>query len=356
VPEVPLRALDGLDLVERRVAELWAELARDGKTVMRACKMNLVVATRPDDALADLLEDLGRITDMQPGRVIVVSDRASGGAEGLTPWIAAHCHLGPGGHPVCSEQIVLEATGEARTLVPEAVRRVLASDMPVFVWWRAPLTDQPLLRPIVETADRLIVNSGDAPPEDDVLPILVSMTDSRSWHGNVGDLAWERTEPWREIVASMFDAPQARAELPRLRSVEVACRGAGAACGSPGLYLAGWLVSRLGWTVEGPGRARRPDGGSVGITLASSAALVHGRITHVRLVAESGTVFHAGRTRCDGPSVRVLCQARPPRVRHVEPMDDLTLLQGELQRDGRDPIYEAALRAAAALSGDPAAP
>ncbi|HEX5042173.1 MAG TPA: glucose-6-phosphate dehydrogenase assembly protein OpcA [Candidatus Polarisedimenticolaceae bacterium] len=356
MPEVPLRALDGLDVIERRVADLWAELARDGKTVMRACKMNLVVATRADDALPELLEDLGRITDMEPGRVIVLSDRASGGEGGLTPWIAAHCHLGPGGHPVCSEQIVLETTGEARALLPEALRRVLVSDMPVFVWWRAPLTDQPLLRPIVDTADRLIVNSGDASLGNDVLPILVSMTHSRTWHGNVGDLAWERTEPWREIVASMFDEPRAGAELSRLRSVEIACRGAGEACGTPGLYLAGWLVSRLGWTVEGPARARRPDGGSVAIVLASGAASVHGRITHVRLVAESGAVFHAGRTRCDGPCVRVLGQAGVPRLRHVEPMDDLTLLHGELQRDGRDPVYETALRAAAALSAGPAGP
>jgi glucose-6-phosphate dehydrogenase assembly protein OpcA len=264
--------------------------------------------------------------------------------------------LGPGGHPVCSEQIVLEVTREGRALVPEAVRRVLVSDMPVFVWWRAPLTDQPLLRPLADTADRLIVNSGDSPTAVHVLPLLVAMTEGRTWHGNVGDLAWERTEPWREIVASMFDESQARAELPRLRKVEIACRGAGEACGSPGSYLAGWLVSRLGWTVEGPDRARRPDGDSVEIALASSAASVHGRITHVHLEAESGAIFHAGRTQCDGPSVRVLGKARRPRLRHVEPMDDLTLLQGELQRDGRDPVFEAALRAAAALSGGPGAP
>ncbi len=355
MPEVPLREIDGLDLVERRVADLWSELARDGKTVMRACKMNLVVVPHPTDALPKLLEDLGQITDMEPGRVIVVSEKESSGEGGLSPWIAAHCHLGPGGHPVCSEQIVLEVTEKARMLAPEAVRRVLVSDMPVFVWWRGPLTDHPLLQPIAESADRFIVNSGDA-AGDDVLPLLARMTESRKWHGNMGDLAWERTEPWREIVASMFDAPQACAELPQIRSVEIACRGAGEACGSPGLYLAGWLVSRLGWTVEGPERARRADGGAVEIRLVSSAASVHGRITHVNLEAESGAVFQAGRTQCDGPAVRVLGKARLPRLRHVQPMDDLTLLHGELQRDGRDPVFEAALRAAAALSGGPASP
>jgi glucose-6-phosphate dehydrogenase assembly protein OpcA len=355
VPEIPLREIDGLDAVERRVGELWSELASDGKTVMRACKMNLVVVSDPADALPRLLEDLGRITDMEPGRVIVVAGQESGGAGTLTPWIAAHCHLGPGGHPVCSEQIVLEVRGDARGLVPEAVRRVLVSDMPVFVWWRASLTD-PLRQPIAEAAERFIVNSGDAATAEAPLPLLVGMTESPTWHGNVGDLAWERTEPWREIVASMFDVPEAQAELPRLRRVEIACRGVGEACGAPGLYLAGWLASRLGWRVEAPERARRTDGEAVEITLASSAASVHGRITHVRLEAEGGAVFHASRTQCDGPSVRVLGQTRRPRLRHIAPMDDLTLLHGELQRDGRDPVFEAALRAAARLSGGPAAP
>lgn len=354
MPEVPLREIEGLDVVERRVADLWSELARDHKTVMRACKMNLVVVPHPDDDLPKLLEDLGKITDMEPGRVIVVSEKGGGGEGGLTPWIAAHCHLGPGGHPVCSEQVVLEVRGKARALVPEAVRRVLVSDMPVFVWWRAPLSEQTLLQPISESADRFIVNSGEA-AKDDVLPLLAGMTERSTWRGNVGDLAWERTEPWREIVASMFDASQACAELPRLRSVEIACRGAGEACGSPGLYLAGWLVSRLGWTVQGSDRARRADGGAVGIKLVSSAASVHGRITHVRLETDGGTVFQAGRTHCDGPAVKVLGKARLPRLRHVEPMGDLTLLHGELQRDGRDPIFEAALRAAAALAGGPQA-
>jgi len=46
----------------------------------------------------------------------------------------------------------------------------------------------------------------------------------------------------------------------------------------------------------------------------------------------------------------VLGKAMGPRLRRVQPLDDLTLLHGELQRDGRDPIFEAALRAAAALS------
>jgi glucose-6-phosphate dehydrogenase assembly protein OpcA len=165
--------------------------------------------------------------------------------------------MGPGGHPVCSEQVVLEVTGTARERVPEAVRRLLVSDMPVFVWWRAPVVGAAPLGPHLELADRFILNSATQEDEDRALPVLAWMTEHPGWRGCVGDLAWMRTEPWREIVAAMFDDPDARSGLPGLREVQIDCAG-GDGCGSPGLYLAGWLASRLGWTVERPGPGAPP--------------------------------------------------------------------------------------------------
>jgi len=355
MPEVPLREIPTLDEVERQLVQMWSELAKDGKAVLRAGKMNLVVVPAPGDALAGLLEDLGKVTDMSPGRVLVVSVREEQGADSFTPWIAAHCHMGPGGHPVCSEQVVLEVAGAARERVPEAVRRLLVSDMPVFVWWRAPVVGQRLLVPILELADRFILNSATQEDEDRALPVLAWMTGHPGWRGCVGDLAWMRTEPWREIVAAMFDDPDARSGLPGLRAVQIDCAG-GEGCGSPGLYLAGWLASRLGWTVERPDLVRRPDGELVQIELRPGTSSVPGRITQVRLHTDGGHAFEASRTRCEGPGVRVVSGGRPPSLRRIQPLDDLALLHGELQRDGRDPVFEAALRAAAALSGGPAAP
>jgi glucose-6-phosphate dehydrogenase assembly protein OpcA len=354
MPEVPLREIEGLEEVERRIGALWSELASGGKAVLRACKMNLVVVTDPGEDLDRLLEELGSVTDGQPGRVIVVAATDRHGTPDLRPSIAAHCHLGPGGHPVCSEQVLLRVQGPAEALVPEAVLHLLVSDMPVFLWWRTSLVGQPLLQPVLEMADRFIVNSSGTGPPAGALGILAWMTEHRGWRGNVGDLAWVRTDPWREIVASMFDGAEASAQLAHLTRVRIACRGAGDACGSTGLYLAGWLASRLGWTVEGAARARRPDGTPVEIVLQSSEAEIPGRITSVRLETDDGSVFSAARTRADGPGVRVVARTRQPRLRRIQALDDLALMHGELQRDGRDPVFESALRAAAALSGAPA--
>jgi hypothetical protein len=70
MPEVPLREIPTLDEVERQLVQMWSELAKVGKAVLRAGKMNLVVVPAPGDTLAALLEDLGKVTDMSPGRVL----------------------------------------------------------------------------------------------------------------------------------------------------------------------------------------------------------------------------------------------------------------------------------------------
>src|SRR3712207_2573721 len=61
----------------------------------------------------------------------------------------------------------------------------------------------------------------------------------------VVDLAWLRTTPWRERVASTFDPPRWREELSRIDSVTVRMRPDSTVAGV--LFL-GWLASRLGWS------------------------------------------------------------------------------------------------------------
>jgi hypothetical protein len=63
----------------------------------------------------------------------------------------------------------------------------------------------------------------------------------------VVDLAWLRTTPWRERLASSFDPLRRRRALGEITYVAVRHR-AGARASA--LLLAGWLSSRLGWEVS----------------------------------------------------------------------------------------------------------
>jgi hypothetical protein len=60
----------------------------------------------------------------------------------------------------------------------------------------------------------------------------------------VVDLAWLRSTPWRERVASTFDPPQWREELGRISAVTVRHHPESTVAG---LLFCGWLAARLQW-------------------------------------------------------------------------------------------------------------
>ena len=64
----------------------------------------------------------------------------------------------------------------------------------------------------------------------------------------VVDLAWLRSTPWRERVASTFDPALWRDELGRIDKVTVRHQSQSAIAG---LLFCGWLASRLGWEPGG---------------------------------------------------------------------------------------------------------
>jgi hypothetical protein len=62
----------------------------------------------------------------------------------------------------------------------------------------------------------------------------------------VVDLAWLRSTPWRERVATVFDPHSMREELRRLSAVTVSHHPDSRVAA---LLLVGWLASRLGWSL-----------------------------------------------------------------------------------------------------------
>jgi len=86
----------------------------------------------------------------------------------------------------------------------------------------------------------------------------------------VVDLAWLRSTPWRERIATLFHQPARRPMLDEIAAIRIRSV---AESGAAALLLSGWLTSRLGWP---PGSLRR-DGhgraigsmGDVGVTLES---------------------------------------------------------------------------------------
>jgi len=141
---------------------------------------------------------------------------------------------------------------------------------------------------LVDVVDRLIVDSTEWPR--DTLSHGYGELAQRFDRTAVSDIAWERTERWRRELAAAWP----------FEAREIAVR----ATHAQALLLAGWLRSRLGHDV----------------------ALEHEPADVLTSVYVDGNAIDA-----------------PPG----EPPPPSTLLSDQLERFTRDPIYEAAVRAAA---------
>jgi glucose-6-phosphate dehydrogenase assembly protein OpcA len=184
---------------------------------------------------------------------------------------------------VCGEVIQLHLRGNRAVAPASIVLPLLISDLPVFCRWRGePPFGEPQWEQMVDVADRVIVDSS----EWDEL--RYSELENAFASTGASDIAWARTDAWRAELAGYW---------PAIREQEIRIRGPRAEA----TLLRGWLNARLD-------RAIRP------IEPAGELA--------VRLGGE---------------------ELRPPRAPTRSPSD---LLSAELDRFGRDRIYEEAVAAA----------
>jgi len=162
---------------------------------------------------------------------------------------------------------------------------LLISDLPVFCRWRGePAFDSVEFDQMIGIVDRLVVDSSEW--SEPRYDELQAVFGRTA----VSDIAWARTLPWRIELARYW---------PGIREQEIHIRGPLAEA----TLLQAWLNARLD-------RAIRP--------------VEEGKQVSVRLGGE---------------------KLPSPREADLSPSD---LLSAELDRFGRDPIYEEAVRAAAA--------
>ena len=172
----------------------------------------------------------------------------------------------------------------------------------------------------------------------------------------VVDLAWLRSTPWRERVATVFDPQTMREELHKLSSVKVRHHPDSRVAA---LLLVGWLASRLGWsltrsevTAEGTeGKlcgSAQSSSGEVKLTLTPAPQQQVPGLAGVELSSSSGL-----RIRLDRQPGGLRAHRRDPGSERERTWTLLGASRGEggILGEGirqallRDPTYGAALRA-----------
>ncbi len=272
--------------IERQLGKLRVLEEADGMPELRTSTMTHIVWC-PPEWLAKAKGTLAGLAERHPARTIFLIPEA-----GRTSEVVAKAELKgfqlPGmAHEVLSEVIQIRLRGDAVHHPGSIITPLLVSDLPVFCRWRGePSWETGELEEILEVTDRLVVDSTEwrrTPAAYGDLSALYERT-------AVSDIAFSRTLPWRRKLADLWPGiatiEKLRVEGPRADAE----------------LIAGWLRSRMKREIS---LTRR------------NAEVVEA------IWVDGEAVGHGG-----------------------DPLSSSELLSGELDQFGRDPVYEAAARAA----------
>lgn len=248
-----------IDYVDRQLVELWRDVAESAQAmggsqaVTTAQVLNLVVRAASYEAANDYMRSIECITGKHPCRVIVATTDPGEDDMPVQAWVSIHCQSPPtGGRQVCCEQVSVAASGESARRLPAAIIPLLLADLPVFLWWpNGDPFDEYIFRNLIDSLNRLIIDSATFENPEGTLAKMSHQMRSQWGKIAVTDMNWGRLTPWREMVASFFDAQVMRPYLDHIGHVQIDYAlptGRGAHVNrTQALLLAGWLASRLGW-------------------------------------------------------------------------------------------------------------
>lgn len=350
----------GLRMTGRVDKETLARL-REEVAKLPADQLNY---SNPDDRGYSISE---AIAVQNPCRIITLSP-IFGEDEGVTAQVSAYCPIQKttsSGNLICCEYITLRGTKEALNRVGNTVASLMIPGLPKFVWWKAtPNLEQELFKTLKDNCNCIILDSSYfSDPESEFQKIQELIEDDTY----VADLNWHRLSAWQELTASAFDPPERRSALGEVDRITIDYEKGNAA---QALMFLGWFASRLNWE---PVSYRETGGdydlkhidftGSNGIQISAELAaiptadageiigdLIGLRLTSTNLDADCCTILCSETTGC--MRMEAGGSAQSCRTEQVIASNDQKaefLLSQQLQRWGRDALYEESMAVVAKL-------
>jgi len=259
--QIQLEKTLDVEVVERQLAALWQETARDPNAdaetaVLRARVANLLVFVSNDAALDDLHQMLGELTANHPSRVLAMLGAREAADQDIEMSVESICQTDKrtGSKRLSCEEITLKAFGKFVVELPSAALPLLMPDLATFLWWRnAPHISDKVLDKLLRATDRLVIDSLEfTNPQSDLSETNKLFSAKEYDHVGVSDLNWARLTFWRGLLADFYDVAAYRTCLDGVDSVEidyVAPEPEEASVAPQALLFAGWLASRLEWSL-----------------------------------------------------------------------------------------------------------
>lgn len=322
-----------IDAIEAQVAELQR---KNSPSEVRTTLFNLVAVLDEGDQQA-VDRTISSLLGRRAARIIQIIDTDD--TESSVA-VSARCMRAENNQSVCFQEILLRDGADRAGAAPGSWTPLIIRDLPIYIWWARPLTDDSeasgLFSFALDLADKFLFDSSlgpDAPAELEAVRRHVLPADTV-----VADFAWRRIASLQRLVARAFDS-YGRERLPELFADLGGVSVTGLRPAEAQLFF-GWLAGRLG---------RRPLPGGF-----SSPA---GREVSVRHEPSTGsgegiTAEFEFRSGDHGPLVLAAhpdgCAdiegAALPRRREVfRFLDDGELLLREVDSAGPDFLYREAL-------------
>jgi glucose-6-phosphate dehydrogenase assembly protein OpcA len=233
------------DEIEAALRELLAKRHVESASFIPARVLNMIAVVDDEwsGEIANRLRGVGRYA---PSRLLVLSHEP--GRERLD----ARATIASDADPVAGEVALLRETVIVRLgdrhlddLLTIADPLVV-TDLPTLLW--SPHGHPEAVDALLSLAQATLLDSIEEPDHSQAgQRAAIDRAYALSKKVYVVDLAWLRSTPWRERVATVFDPPAMRRELHRLNEVKVRHHPDSRVAA---LLLIGWLASRLGWSLK----------------------------------------------------------------------------------------------------------
>jgi glucose-6-phosphate dehydrogenase assembly protein OpcA len=231
--------------VEEGLRHMLAQQHAHDKDLVPARVLNLIAVVDKEwrGEIENRLDNVGRY---HPSRTIICA--VDSGQTTLDAWATMMVQDVQSGLTLCHEQIELTVGPKHLPYLDTICDPLVVSDIATVVW--SPHGHPEAVDSLVQIAQVVLTDSVDEADERAALSRALELKEN----AYVVDLAWLRSTPWRERVASTFDPARARPALFEIDSVTVRHHPSSAVAG---LLFVGWLASRLGWP---PSALARHDG------------------------------------------------------------------------------------------------
>jgi glucose-6-phosphate dehydrogenase assembly protein OpcA len=342
------------DRIEAALRGLLAERhAENGGFVpARALNMIAFVDREWNGEIANRLRGVGRY---HASRLVVLSYQPGRERLDARATVASEGDPRPGELSLLRETVVVELGDRHLDDLATIADPLVVTDLPTLLW--SPHGHHEIVDALLGLAQAVLLDSVDEPD----FCAAIERARALSQRAYVVDLAWLRSTPWRERIATTFDPPAMRRELREISKVTIRHHPESAIAA---MLLVGWLASRLEWKVEslradghkllGQAHAGRSSSERDDVALCLQAAPE----LQVRGLAGLALETASGRTlRLDRGPGGLHAYSRDPQGREQE-WTILGASRGEAGILGegirqallRDPTYTPALAAAARLA------